>query len=315
MPSLRRLNSESTSRHKLSADNGLSKPQRVLWLIYNMLNNRFPRIGIDHKLQELKFRLTADRLDELWESIGEVASPSRSLCDLFWMSLPWEALSKELSRVAILEAGCGSGVYGRLLEEILGDYFQEYVGIDIVEDEQWNKVTDSSRFSFETSRASDAYRFMAGKNVIITQSALEHFEEDLLYFQQISDYVFSSEDPILQVHLIPSASCIVTFPWHGIREYTPRTISRITRLFDSRTQAYLIGLGGSTCNKVHRRFITWPYFMKGSDLRYVSNHAYRAALRSAILEDFDRAGNESAFYALVMMTNFSNDLPLQDLVQ
>src|ERR1700722_11386706 len=46
-------------------------------------------------------------------------------------------------------------------------------------------------------------------------------------------------DRPIQFHLMPSAGYLTTFPWHGARQYTPRTISRITRLFGKETSKRL----------------------------------------------------------------------------
>jgi len=296
----------STSRHRLSADGKLSKTERILWIVYNLYNNSLPRVHVDKKLNELMFSITERQLSERWDGIRSTASPARRLCDLFWMSLPWGSLANELGNVTTLEVGCGSGVYGRLLEACLGDSFKQYIGVDIEADEDWTTYSNDPRFLFAVSTASDITKYLPGANLILTQSALEHFKEDLLYFSQVSQYVRSSQHPILQVHLIPSASCVMTFPWHGVREYTPRTLSRITQLFGAETDRYLFRLGASRCNRVHRQFITCPNLRHGIDLRHAENLRYQQDLRSAILHDFSDIGRTAAFYALVLASNFSD---------
>jgi hypothetical protein len=272
--------------------------------VYNLYNNSLPRVHVDKKLNEVRFSLTERQLNEMWNGIRSTVSPARRLCDLFWMSLPWGALANELGNVTALEVGCGSGVYGRLLESSLGDSFRRYVGVDIEADKDWKTYSNDPRFFFDVSRASDIAKYLPGSNLILTQSALEHFEEDLLYFDQVSQYVLRSQHPILQVHLVPSASCITTFPWHGVREYTPRTLSRITRLFGAETERYLFKLGATFCNRVHRQFITWPTLRHGVELRHTDNLRYQRDLRSAILHDFCSMGRSAAFYGLVLTSNF-----------
>jgi hypothetical protein len=302
--------SASTSRHRLSADVGLSKTERVLWIVYNLYNNSFPHAHVDKQLDELIFSLTAHELSDLWDGIRATASPARRLCDLFWKTLPWDTLARELGMVTAVEVGCGSGVYGRLLEGCLGDSFKQYVGIDIEADRDWQTYSNDPRFSFRVGAASDATQYLPGSNLILTQSALEHFEEDLLYFNQVSRFVLSNRHPILQIHLIPSASCVTTFPWHGVREYTPRTLSRITRLFGAETERYLFRLGGRHSNRVHRKFITWPNLRRRPDLRHAENLRYQRDLRSAILRDFSNKSRSAAFYALVLASNF-RDCPFR----
>jgi hypothetical protein len=278
----------------------------LYWLACNLLNNAFPGLQVDQKLKARRFRLSERRLDEFWNDIAEGASPSRRLCDLFWLSLPWGPFLSRLGRINALEVGCGSGTYGRLLERILGADLERYLGVDIAAHDQWTSG-GSPRLSFKVGEASDVHEFMRDVNLVFTQSALEHFEEDLLFFSRISGLVKAIKSPILQIHLIPSASCLTTFPWHGVREYTPRTISKVTRLFGSETDAYLFSLGGPSCNRTHRKYITWPHLRSGSDLRRTRMQDYLASVRSAIVSDFSSEATGAAFYALVLFSNVDLD--------
>jgi SAM-dependent methyltransferase len=296
----------STSAHRLNADGKLSRAERILWMLYNLFNNSFPRVSLDSKLNEAMFSLTEQQLSAMWGGIASTASPARALCDLFWTHLPWGIISNELGSITALEVGCGSGTYGRLLNALLGESLERYIGVDIKADAQWSGYSIDPRFSFDVGSARESGKFLPGCNLIFTQSALEHFEEDLVYFDQVSQYVLRSGHPILQVHLIPSAACMTTFPWHGVREYTPRKLSRITRLFGSETEKCLFSLGGAACNRTHRKFITWPNLRRGIDLRHAENSRYRHCLRSAILNDFHGTGRKPAFYALALASNFNN---------
>jgi hypothetical protein len=49
----------------------------------------------------------------------------------FGCIFPGGALSNELGNVTALKVGCGTGVYGRLLETCLGHSFKQYVDVDI----------------------------------------------------------------------------------------------------------------------------------------------------------------------------------------
>ena len=160
--------------------------------------------------------------------------------------------------------------------------------------------------------SSDIRPFLNGVNFIFTQSALEHFDEDLRLFYQISNFVAKATYPIFQVHLIPSASCITTFPWHGIRQYTPRNISKITRLFSEKTEKTLYRLGSTRCNNVHRRWITFPRYLGRGDWRKRGLPTYNRELKQAVRKDMDSPIKEACFYALVMKNaekkQFENDL-------
>src|SRR5208283_5417616 len=100
---------------------------------------------------------------------------------------------------------------------------------------EWDNFESDPKFKLVRADSGSTAQYLADANLIITQSALEHFEKDLNFFRQIADHVARTRRPIVQFHLIPSAACLTTYPWHGVRQYTPRTISRITRLFGAET--------------------------------------------------------------------------------
>ena len=80
----------------------------------------------------------------------------------------------------ILEVGCGDGKYGKLLKKIIGRNFKSYLGIDIKKRERWDNSGKNLKFI-----KSDCYnikKYLIKKNLIITQSALEHFKYDLKFF-------------------------------------------------------------------------------------------------------------------------------------
>ena len=100
-------------------------------------------------------------------------------------------------------------------------------------------------------------------NLFISQSAIEHFDDDLIYFRNIKSHIDKYKNNTIQIHLFPSAACIKKYLWHGIRQYTPRTISKITDIFDDdKTYSVLYKLGGENCNKLHLDYITKPIYLK-----------------------------------------------------
>ena len=92
----------------------------------------------------------------------------------------------------------------------------------------------------------------------MTQSAIEHVEADLIYFEKIKDYIRTYNKSVIQVHLFPSSVCLRLYLFHGIRQYTPRTISKITRIFSVFSNTTLFRLGGKECIRLHYDFITKP---------------------------------------------------------
>jgi SAM-dependent methyltransferase len=303
--------SESSSGHMVNGDRRLSKWDRGRWLWVNWLNNTRAASDLDPSLTLAAFNAGAIAAD--WQKIDALASPSRRLCDLFWRALPWPRIAAELAdSVKVLEIGCGTGRYGVLAQECLGGAFAGYVGLDAVAHDEWQGHRANPKFAFLCADSGSTTQHLDGVNLIITQSALEHFEKDLTFFRQLADYVATSQRPIIQIHLMPSAACITTFPWHGVRQYTPRTVSRITRMFAAQTGRRLFSLGSRACNRVHRRYITLPWLMGRGDQRGLRPGDYERDLREAVRQDdASPKHGEACFHALVLQSQVARDIFLE----
>jgi SAM-dependent methyltransferase len=274
----------------------------------NWRNNASATSNLDPSLEISKFR--PGDVTSIWAKIDEAASPARRLCDLFWLTLPWQRIVEELNgAVKALEVGCGTGRYGLLLQECLGAAFAGYVGLDMTRHAEWDNEGSNPKFNLVCTDSGSTEQFLLDANLIFTQSALEHFEEDLVFFRQIADYIATAKRPIIQFHLVPSGACLTTFPWHGVRQYTPRTISRITRLFGTETSKRLYFLGSAACNRIHRRYITYPSLLRKKDPRETRRDAYDRELREAIRQDVNAPKrNEACFYALVLQSHLTRDI-------
>ncbi len=303
---------KSTSIHRLNADKGLSKWGRRLWYALNWLNNSVFPNWKDHRLEIRKFapRDSAD----VWAQVALKSSPSRALSDLFWMQLPWERIQDSLGRIHILDTGCGSGRYGLRLQQFSGGRVATYTGLDERFDPDWPSLTKESNF-IKLEQADSAHfagQIPAGTNLFISQSAIEHFPEDLTYFRQLRDFVAATSRPTLQFHLFPSAACLRLYRYHGVRQYTPRTISLIARLFP-KSKCTLFALGGAACNSLHWKYITKPAMDGTQDQRETLVEKYRMDLMSAINVDIISSGslrayfNDSSFWALVIQTDIKGN--------
>lgn len=206
----------------------------------------------------------------------------------------------------MLDTGCGSGNYGSRLIKWSGGAIVSYTGTDVKEHPNWAVLRGKDTcLQFTSSSADDIRRHIPeGTNFIMSQSAIEHFDNDLWYFKQIRDYVCSCKDSVIQVHLIPSSACLRLYGLHGVRQYTPRTISKITRLFNGFSYRILFNLGGAACNSLHYEFI----IKSGMDLRDLKALEYDQRLLAAIEYDMQTPQTAPAFYALFIHSNWKRKL-------
>jgi len=298
-----KINNISTSWHGLNADRGLTRVNKIKWIIYNYINNL--NENLTHSdLRQLYFdKINIDHLNQRFDNIS---SPARLLSDHFWYNINWSDLSTSLNnKINAIEIGCGNGKYGLLLNKYLNNSLNNYTGID-VKDIDDSIFIENKKFNFILGNSNSISKYLKGHNLIITQSALEHFDEDLTFFKQIVEYVNNSNQPIIQIHLMPSVQCLYTFLWHGVRQYSPHTISKFTRNFNENTKKFLYSLGGKNCNKVHQKYITFPRILRKNDKRFTETDEYNIALNKAIkMDHLDKNIHNSSFYGLVLISNLS----------
>jgi SAM-dependent methyltransferase len=292
----------SSSVHNWNSDEGLTHPQKVLWMLLNVVNNSwFPNVRDQH-LAVRDFK--PDLSEEYWvECHGGTASPSRTLANLFLMQLPWDQIQSELRYINILDVGCGSGNNGTRLQSWSGGRISSYVGADMREHSNWKDVSGRNEgFRFLCADAQDIYSYFPGDtNFIMSQSAIEHLRQDIDFFTEIRAVLDHSVKPVIQVHLLPSAAGLSLYRWHGVRQYTPRTISLFSRMFNDCSYSRLYRLGGPVCNAVHMGFITKPLFAKGlADMHKPRPGPYSDRVRAAIAGDSAGLPAAPSFYALVI---------------
>lgn len=293
----------SSSRYNICADFGLSIFKSIQWFFYCLQNNKNPLLNVDSRISHK--RLNISDIKEI-NNIDFNSSPSRALCDLFWNNFNWNELKLLLkSNFKIMEMGCGSGIYGMKFQELLGDSLEFYNGVDIVQNSKWEKYGIDKKLSFSLGDANLVSQHLKDINCIFTQSALEHFPEDLTYFSQISSFVKKCDYPVLQIHLMPSAACLTTYLLHGYRHYTPRSVSSITNCFDNNSTFELFHLGGVNCNSLHFNFITLSGFLFRRDFRKIFFKKYKSKLINSILKDSNNENDSTpSFYALIIKSNF-----------
>jgi hypothetical protein len=290
----------SSSPGKHSGDIKLSIVQKLRWFYDCYCNNLEPLHDVDPRVEMLNFDASpfqhTARL-EAWET--PPVAPARFLSNAFWSQLDLSELCA--SPIRALEVGCGSGIYGHVLKNKLGEKLVSYKGVDISKHADWTEMQKANPFEFFVDRAENIQQYLPGINLIVTQSAIEHFEHDLVFFRHIADYVYHAKEPVWQIHLMPSPACLRTYLLHGYRQYTPRTISKITRLFPAKNTFALYRMGGARTNRVHSVYITLPALFLGVDFRKTMPKKYvNATMRAMRADQHQAPQSEAAFYALVI---------------
>jgi len=303
-----KIKEQSTSIHNYNADRGLGFSQKFFYLFLNWVNNLLPYYNLDKRII---FKSFGD-LDWCngWDKTYQTSSIGRRLSDLFWHALPWKKIENELGEIHIFDTGCGSGNYGVRLLEASGGIVSSYTGIDAKERPNWAELKAKyPNFKLVQSTSSDVSSLIPpDANLFVTQSAIEHFNEDLMFFEQIREHVAKTDKPVIQVHIFPAALTLFLYIFHGIRQYTPRTISKITKLFD-KSDFFLYGLGGWAGGKVQWKYFTWPLLILRREARWSDDpEKYGSEVREAIEYDNIHPSKSPLFWALIIHSNSQKKL-------
>ena len=302
-------NKLSSSIHTLSADKKLSVFKKIFWIFINFLNNNLAPKKVNNKkslIKVKKLNIIPSQIN--WNLLNPryQMSPSRLIGDLFWSELPWELIKGEIGEINTFDTGCGRGLYALFLNKLINN-MNSYVGIDFHKRDNWQKLMNQNSFItlIENSSSNISEFFDKETNLFITQSAIEHFNYDLEYFQQIKKFIDKNKTNIIQIHLFPSPACLWLYLFHGVRQYNFRAIMQIIDIFKSTNSYFRIyPLGGNSSNLFHFLNITIPSLFK--KLNIESNDQYTEKLKSSVSRDLQRGISDNpSFYALVIHTNFS----------
>lgn len=299
------MTTNSSSIHNLNADNGLNLWQKPAYLFLNFVNNLLPYRNIDPRIKFRSFDPDPEVFEREWKNTYSTSSAARKFSDLFWRTLPWEKIREELGDIHVFDTGCGHGNYGVRIEEGSGGIIASYTGVDAKRRENWAELEKThSNFRFIESRSADILPLIPkGANLFITQSAIEHFDQDILFFEQIREYIAKAGRPVMQVHLFPGAATLPLYLFHGLRQYTPRTISKITRLFRD-AEISLYALGGSASKRLHWKYFTWPVLITRKYAKPTFDEGrYEPELRRAVEHDIRHSSRSPLFWALVIHSN------------
>lgn len=230
------------------------------------------------------------------------------------MDLPWQEIHEHLNgQIHSFDIGCGNGNYGPFLDQHSGQRLASYTGIDVEELANW-KTLQTERpgfYRFHRFQGKDIRPFFSEEtNFIISQSALEHIPEDVTFFEQLNEFIEARKQPTIQVHLFPAAKTMHLYPFHGIRQYTPKTIATLLRPFDqAHTTFDVYSLGGQASIEMHKKFLFSGIFLKTPDRRKSELAAYEEAGKRALLKDLqDKDTGNASFYALIIQSYLKHPL-------
>ena len=296
----------STSLHRLNADLGLPTYKKILWVFFNLFENFLSPFMV--RKVPVSHLVVPEACLESHRSIGaeeNMSSPTRLFCDLFWQSLDFEDISKFLGgSINSIEIGCGHGIYGEYLQTRCSQGYR-YLGLDPTSSQHWSNLRKKNVIEFAVGSSDSVLDHLPNKNFLFTQSAIEHFENDLDFFKRVAAYIHRVDHPTFQIHTFPSPYTLFTYPLHGIRQYNMRNIKQIIALFPN-SDIKLIGLGSAASFFHHLSNITVRRQLGLSDLRATDNAKYCESLRKAALTDLTKPVSQVAsFYALIIKTSGS----------
>jgi len=299
---------KSTSIHNLNADRGLNFPQKIAYLFLNWVNNLAPYLNVDKRINIRPFN--NPKIKEEFENTYKESSVGRRLSDIFWRTLPWDNIVEELGEIHIFDTGCGQGNYGARLMDASGGRVTSYTGVDAKARPNWVELKNKYPcFNFIESTSSDISKLIpTNTNLFVTQSAIEHFDEDIRFFDQIRDFVNNTNKPVIQIHNFPSRAILPLYLFHGLRQYTPRTVSKITRIF-SNSSVYLYGLGGRAAKKIQWKYFTWPLLILRKKATWSENiEKYNQEVREAVEYDIKRPTKLPLFWVMIVHSNCKNQI-------
>jgi len=292
-----------TSINYLNGDNlgGMNWVEKKMYFSVNKISNSF----FPNKIyNDLVIKKNNPLINENhWGKLGKTDTPSRKLCDLFWMNLPWSKIKTELGQINVFDSGCGNGEYANKISKWSNYNINEYHGIDLLFDSNWDKLKNTNdKFNFQICDYLNVENCIKeNTNLIITQSAIEHFKYDLFFFNKIYKLIENYKQSTIQIHLFPSSPCLKLYGFHGYRQYTRRKSSIIFDIFKNNSEGVLFELGGRNCNELHYNYITKQINNGEKEKRYIETNEYNYLLKNAITKDYNNTKDRNpSFYALII---------------
>ena len=303
--------SKTSSINELSGDwGGLSTFDRIIYLTVNtIVNDAFPESLIEESRNtEIKeFKLSLPEFKKLWNAhfSETLASPSRVMSDMFWMSLPWEKIQQKLGKINVVDLGCGRGGYAQKLTDWSEGRVQSYLGVDSQVHPRWSQSTSDNIEFRQADLNGQELSLPSETNLIVSQSFFEHVRNDLQLFQTLRDFTIRSGHPCMQIHLVPASAALKLYLMHGYRQYGPGPLKKALDIYGPPFTIKLFKLGNAPSNALHFEYITEPaYFGKEHFHQSRENNPeeYSKKLEKSLREDMETTYEDSqhCFWAIVI---------------
>ena len=161
----------------------------------------------------------------------------------------------------------------------------------------------------------DVNEYLTNINLLVTQSAIEHFDYDLLFFKEIQKFVHKSGQPLIQIHLFPAKAGLWTGLLHGIRQYNLRMVLKIVRASKLDNPGLLILLGGKYSNIFHWNTMTKYLLSHRYHKVFTFKNGYSVGMLKSIEKDKEeRNPKKTTFFALVIQHNIATQLTYRNLL-
>ena len=112
------------------------------------------------------------------------------------------------------------------------------------------------------SDANRAHEYLSPlNNFVVSQSALEHIENDTDALISVTKKLRLSSKNFIQVHMVPAPASLPLYLWHGWRQYSLRNLSKLSSLIteiDGHLETRVFALGGINSFWFHLRHYTLP---------------------------------------------------------